>query len=82
MRASKEYLDAVEAAGYNVDHLRPKPTLAKNCEGEHRFFVAETGVTESGSKVIVILCCLSCGQPLKHEFEIIGTQPVRLQNKK
>lgn len=49
------------------------------CTNGHRLFVAETGIDAVG-KIIVILVCTTCGEPLKHEFAVEGSYNLRLQH--
>jgi hypothetical protein len=81
--ASKEYIDAVEAAGYDVSHWRPKiiipeTPISPDCNGQHRFFVANTAAAEG--KVFVFVVCTSCGAAKRHEFEVAkSSSPISLQ---
>ena len=43
--------------------------MSENCRGEHHYYAAETGLDAKG-RVVVILICTACGNPLKHEFEV------------
>lgn len=35
--------------------------IPANCQGEHRYFIAESGIVESEGKVCVVIICTSCG---------------------
>ena len=43
--------------------------MAEQCEGTHRFFVANDAATDSG-KVIIFLVCTACGEGKKVDFEV------------
>lgn len=67
--ASKEYLDAVEKAGYNVSHLRPRRSeTGLTCTGNHRYFVA-SDASHDGA-VIVFLVCTGCGEGKRVDFQV------------
>ena len=44
----------------------------RDCNGQHRFFVAETGIDADG-KIIIILVCTACGEGIKREFAVAGS---------
>jgi hypothetical protein len=46
--------------------------MESNCEGSHRFFVAETGIDAEG-KIVIILVCTACGEGIKREFAVAGS---------
>lgn len=81
IQASKEYIDAVEAAGYDVSRWRPKEVeepLSVDCFGQHHFFVANTAAAEG--KVFVFVVCTACGAAKRHEFEVAkSSSPISLQ---
>jgi hypothetical protein len=36
--------------------------MGAECQGTHRYFVAETGTVEAEGKVCIIIVCTSCGE--------------------
>ena len=55
--------------------------MDKNCKGEHRFFVADTGFDAEGN-VLVILACTSCGEALMHKHKVAPSTQLNSQPKK
>jgi hypothetical protein len=51
-----------------------------NCEGTHRYFVAETGVVEVEGKVCVVIVCTACGESKLIEHVVAGS--LQLKQKK
>ena len=46
-----------------------KVSESSNCEGQHRYFVANDAATDSG-KVLIFLVCTACGEGKKIVFEV------------
>lgn len=41
--------------------------MKPNCEGQHRFFVADVAVVEDEAKVVIIMACTQCGETVARE---------------
>lgn len=54
------------------------------CSGVHRYFVADRAMVPHEGKVVILLACLQCGNPLRHDHQVAspGTQFSRIENEK
>lgn len=46
--------------------------MADECNGQHRFFVADCAVVELEGKVVVIAVCTACGQRSVSTHKVVG----------
>lgn len=54
--------------------------MTTECQGTHRYFVAETGTVEHEGKVCVVIVCTSCGESKLIEHTVVTG--LRLKDKK
>jgi hypothetical protein len=54
--------------------------VAAQCEGSHRFFVADVAVIEDEGRVCILVVCTSCGDAQCKDFQVTKTgHKVRLE---
>lgn len=60
--------------------MAPVDNSSMYCEGQHHYYVAETGTVESEGKVCVIVVCTACGEGKLLEFPVKGTPNLKKGN--
>jgi hypothetical protein len=59
--------------------------MSNECNGNHRFFVSETGTVDTPTEraVFVLIICTACGEFRSHKLDLSGTLgSITLKNQK